>query len=300
MFLIEMMLIRIMNRRTFIGLSLSTGTMIGINEWLKLKDNVTSEDIEMPVLFVGHGSPMNALEDNKYSREWRRIAAKIPVPKAILCISAHWLTKGSFITAMDKPKTIHDFGGFPRELFEVEYPAPGYPALAEKTKQMMSEIELGLDYQWGFDHGSWSVTRQMYPEANIPMLQLSIDYHKPSDYHYKLAKALAPLRRQGVLIIGSGNIIHNLGIMDFSMKEGGYDWAIELNEQIRKNLLDKNHHYFLHYQKIGKAANLAIPTPDHFYPLLYILGLQNQKETQEIFNDSLIGGSISMTGLKIG
>ena len=289
-----------MNRRTFIGMGISAGTMIGINEWLKFSEVSKQEDVEMPVLFVGHGSPMNALEDNIYSREWKRIAAQIPVPQAILCISAHWLTKGSFVTAMEKPRTIHDFGGFPRELFEVEYPAPGQPSLAASTRQLLNEIELGLDYQWGFDHGSWSVTRQMYPEANIPMLQLSIDYNKPADYHYRLAKALAPLRRQGVLIIGSGNIIHNLGIMDFSMKAGGYDWAIELNEQIRKNLEQRNHDYFVNYQNMGKAASLAIPTPDHFYPLLYILGLQNQQESQEIFNDSLIGGSISMTGLYIG
>lgn len=289
-----------MNRRTFIGMGISAGTMIGINEWLKFSEVSKQEDVEMPVLFVGHGSPMNALEDNIYSREWKRIAAQIPVPKAILCISAHWLTKGSFVTAMENPRTIHDFGGFPRELFEVEYPAPGQPSLAASTRQLLNEIELGLDYQWGFDHGSWSVTRQMYPEANIPMLQLSIDYNKPADYHYRLAKALAPLRRQGVLIIGSGNIIHNLGIMDFSMKAGGYDWAIELNEQIRKNLEQRNHDYFVNYQNMGKAASLAIPTPDHFYPLLYILGLQNQQESQEIFNDSLIGGSISMTGLYIG
>lgn len=289
-----------MNRRTFIGMGISAGTMIGINEWLKFREVSKQEDVEMPILFVGHGSPMNALEDNIYSREWKRIAAQIPVPKAILCISAHWLTKGSFVTAMENPRTIHDFGGFPRELFEVEYPAPGQPSLAASTRQLLNEIELGLDYQWGFDHGSWSVTRQMYPEANIPMLQLSIDYNKPADYHYRLAKALAPLRRQGVLIIGSGNIIHNLGIMDFSMKAGGYDWAIELNEQIRKNLEQRNHDYFVNYQNMGKAASLAIPTPDHFYPLLYILGLQNQQESQEIFNDSLIGGSISMTGLYIG
>lgn len=289
-----------MNRRTFIGMGISAGTMIGINEWLKFSEVSKQEDVEMPVLFVGHGSPMNALEDNIYSREWKRIAAQIPVPKAILCISAHWLTKGSFVTAMENPRTIHDFGGFPRELFEVEYPAPGQPSLAASTRQLLNEIELGLDYQWGFDHGSWSVTRQMYPEANIPMLQLSIDYNKPADYHYRLAKALAPLRRQGVLIIGSGNIIHNLVIMDFSMKAGGYDWAIELNEQIRKNLEQRNHDYFVNYQNMGKAASLAIPTPDHFYPLLYILGLQNQQESQEIFNDSLIGGSISMTGLYIG
>lgn len=266
----------------------------------KLINQFEEIDTTLPALFIGHGSPMNGIEINDFSQTWARLGAEIPTPKAVLCISAHWLTKGTAVTAMTYPRTIHDFGGFPRELFEVEYPAPGQPSLAASTRQLLNEIELGLDYQWGFDHGSWSVTRQMYPEANIPMLQLSIDYNKPADYHYRLAKALAPLRRQGVLIIGSGNIIHNLGIMDFSMKAGGYDWAIELNEQIRKNLEQRNHDYFVNYQNMGKAASLAIPTPDHFYPLLYILGLQNQQESQEIFNDSLIGGSISMTGLYIG
>ena len=287
-----------LDRRTFLGLGLATGGMVGIGQLLdKLSD--TEEDGEcMPALFVGHGSPMNALEDNEFSRGWREITGKIPKPKAILCVSAHWLTRGTSITAMEKPSTIHDFGGFPDELFQVEYPAPGSPVLAEQTRNLVRYAPINPDYQWGLDHGAWSVSRQMYPAADIPVLQLSIDYHKPALFHYELGAALSVLRKKGVLIIGSGNIIHNLGILDFK-RSGGYDWAEALNPVIIQNLHEGNHRFFIDYEKMGKEGKLAIPTPDHFLPLLYILGLSNKKEPTLVFNDKLIMGSISMTSVLV-
>ena len=257
----------------------------------------------MPVLFIGHGSPMNGIEENEFSRNWKQLAEKIPVPKAVLCISAHWLTRGSFITAMSEPRTIHDFGGFPEELYNVSYPAPGKPELAEETRKIVSMTDVGLDHDWGLDHGTWTVVRHMYPEANIPVLQLSIDYYRPAQYHYELAKELYELRKKGVLIIGSGNMVHNLRAVAWDHvndPEFGYDWAIEMNAIFKHHIQERNHSVLINYRELGEAAQLAIPTPDHYYPLIYTLGLQQRDEPAVFFNDRTVGGSLTMTSVLIG
>jgi 4,5-DOPA dioxygenase extradiol len=255
----------------------------------------------MPVLFIGHGSPMNGIEDNEFSKEWSSIARDIPQPSAVLVVSAHWFTKGTHITAMDFPSTIHDFGGFPQELFEVNYPAPGNPDLALEAKELITSAEVGLDHDWGLDHGAWTVVRHMYPEANIPVLQLSIDYTKDGRYHYELAKELYRLRKRGVLILGSGNMVHNLRIMNWEMiNGGGYDWALEINDKFKSLILNNEHRPLMNYQSLGKEAMLAIPTPEHYLPLLYTLGLKNDNENVSLFNDKAIGGSLTMTSVRIG
>lgn len=257
----------------------------------------------MPMFFIGHGSPMNGIEDNVFSQHWKKLANEIPTPTAVICISAHWLTKGTHITAMSHPKTIHDFGGFPEELYQVNYPAPGDELLAATAKELVTKTPIGLDHEWGLDHGTWTVVRHIYPKANIPVLQISIDYAKPASYHYELAKELAALRKKGVLIIGSGNMVHNLGMVAWEKirePEYGYDWAIEMNGLFKKNILEKNHQALIDYEKMGKAAQLAIPTPDHYYPLLYILGMQGEKETISFFNDKVIAGSLTMTSVRVG
>ncbi|MBL7973675.1 MAG: 4,5-DOPA dioxygenase extradiol [Candidatus Kapabacteria bacterium] len=257
----------------------------------------------MPVLFVGHGSPMNGIEDNEFSRRWKKLGEEVPVPKAVLCISAHWLTKGTHITAMEKPKTIHDFGGFPEELFKVQYNAPGSPSLAKETSELVKKTNVGLDHDWGLDHGTWSITKQMFPKADIPVLQLSIDYARPPQYHYDLGKELAALRNKGVLILGSGNMVHNLRMVAWDKldaPEYGFDWAHEINASFKKYITERNHTALINYQQLGNAAKLAIPTPDHYYPLLYTLGLQNKNEQTTFFNDKAVGGSLTMTSVRIG
>lgn len=256
-----------------------------------------------PVFFIGHGSPMNGIEQNVFSRKWQEIGKNIDLPCAVLVISAHWLTKGTFVTAMSEPKTIHDFGGFPQELFDVQYPAPGSPFLAEETAKLFTSTDVGLDHDWGLDHGTWTVVRHMFPDANVPVLQLSIDYNKPAAYHYQLAKELYNLRKRGVLIIGSGNMIHNLRMVDWNnLKEPGfgYDWAISLNETFKKKILSKDHQSLINYESLGAAAMLAIPTPDHYYPMLYNLALMSDKDDVEIFNDEYVGGSLTMTSFRLG
>jgi 4,5-DOPA dioxygenase extradiol len=295
-----------MNRKDFIKAALLTSltaATMKLNALNKLVENYDETD-KMPVLFVGHGSPMNAIEDNIFSREMKRMGTDVPKPKAILMVSAHWETKGTFVTAQEKPPTIHDFGGFPEELFQAQYPAPGSKWLAEETKQTVKKTDVGLDETWGFDHGSWSVTKNMFPEANIPMIQLSLDYTKPAQYHYELAQELASLRKKGVLIIGSGNMIHNLPMItlknnDFN-EPYGYDWAIEANELFKKHILADNHQPLINYSSLGKAVELSIPTPEHYLPLIYTLALKEEQETITLFNDVVIGGSASMTSVKIG
>lgn len=256
-----------------------------------------------PVFFIGHGSPMNGIEQNIFSKKWQEIGKTIDLPCAVLVISAHWLTKGTFVTAMSEPKTIHDFGGFPKELFDVQYPAPGSPFLAEETAKLFTSTDVGLDHDWGLDHGTWTVVRHMFPDANVPVLQLSIDYNKPSEYHYNLAKELYNLRKRGVLIIGSGNMIHNLRMVDWnnlSEPGYGYDWAKTLNETFKKKIISKDHKALINYESLGEAAKLAIPTPDHYYPMLYNLALMSDKDDIEIFNDEYVGGSLSMTSFRLG
>ncbi|WP_217703340.1 4,5-DOPA-extradiol-dioxygenase [Flavobacterium agri] len=268
--------------------------------WTK---DLSEEDISHPVLFIGHGSPMNAIEDNEFSQTWAKFGKEIPKPKAVLVISAHWLTKGTHVTAIDIPKTIHDFGGFPQALFDVQYPAPGSAQLARETASLFSETNVGLDHDWGLDHGTWSVVRHMYPDADIPVLQFSIDYHKPPEYHYNLAKQLKALRKKGVLIIGSGNMVHNLRMVAWDKlnePEYGYDWAIEMNTIFKERIGNGDFKALIDYEKLNPAAKLAIPTPDHYYPLLYTMALQDSKDDVGFFNDKAVGGSLTMTGVKFG
>ena len=257
---------------------------------------------KMPVLFLGHGSPMNAIEENEFVAGFRTLAQTLPKPNAVLCVSAHWFTKGTKVTAMQMPRTIHDFGGFPKELFAVQYPAKGSPELAMITEEILRPTHVELDEKWGLDHGAWTVIKHVYPDADIPVIQLSIDYTKPPAYHFALAQQLQSLRRKGVLIVGSGNIVHNLGLVDFAHMHKdnyGFDWAIESREKINSWLLDGNFDPIIHYAKQGAAINLAIPTPEHFLPLIYALGLKEKSETLSLFNDKLLAGSLSMTSVKI-
>ncbi|MCD0455701.1 4,5-DOPA dioxygenase extradiol [Chryseobacterium sp. LC2016-27] len=257
---------------------------------------------KMPVLFLGHGSPMNAIEENQFVQGFRNVAKEIPKPNAILCISAHWFTRGTKVTAMDMPKTIHDFGGFPQALFDVQYQAPGNPELAHEVAEILNPI-VEEDHNWGLDHGAWSVIKHMYPNADIPVIQLSIDHTKPPQYHFDLAKKLEKLREKGILIIGSGNIVHNLRLIDWKNIDtvgAGWDWAIEAREKTNNWLLDGNFQDLIDYQKQGTSLQYAIPTPDHYLPLIYSLGLKNKSEDLVLFNDDLIGGSLSMTSVKIG
>lgn len=266
-------------------------------------DSLKQDGYLMPVLFIGHGSPMNGIENNIYSQTWAAMAEKIPAPKSVLVISAHWLSKGTQVTAMDFPKTIHDFGGFPKALYEVQYPAPGNPNLAAETAKLIKSTDVVLDHDWGLDHGAWTVIRHMYPDASIPVLQLSIDYSKDACYHYELAKQLYELRKKGVLIIGSGNMVHNLRMVSWQHIDEvnyGYDWAVQMNT-IFKDLIANGHHDALvRYDRLGSEALLAIPTPDHYLPLIYTLALQGKKDDVQFFNDYAVGGSLTMTSVKIG
>ncbi|MFM6976304.1 MAG: 4,5-DOPA dioxygenase extradiol [Sphingobacteriaceae bacterium] len=257
----------------------------------------------MPVLFIGHGSPMNGIEDNEFSRRWKAMAKEIPTPSAVLVVSAHWFTKGTKITAMDSPQTIHDFGGFPQELFEVQYPAPGNAKLAKETADLLHSAQVELDHDWGLDHGTWTIIRHMYPEANIPVLQLSIDYTKGPQYHYDLAKELYGLRKKGVLIVGSGNMVHNLGRLAWHKlqeSEYGYDWALHMNDQFKYLISAGDHQPLINYHTLGSEALLAIPTPEHYLPLMYTLGLQGSLDEVAFFNDKAVAGSLTMTSVKLG
>lgn len=250
---------------------------------------------KMPVLFIGHGSPMNAVEDNEFRRGWSEIAQKLQKPKSILCISAHWETAGAFVTAMETPATIHDFYGFPQKLFDVRYNAPGNHALANRINELTGAE---LDYNWGLDHGAWSVLLPMYPNADIPVVQLSLDKTKTPSEHYNLAKKLASLRNEGVLIIGSGDIVHNLRMFSFR-DETPYDWAVKFNDNIKEMISHGKHAGIIDYKALGEEASRSVPTDEHFLPLLYILALQETGEDISFFNDKVIS-SISMTSMVIG
>lgn len=261
------------------------------------------EDTErMPVLFVGHGNPMNAIEDNIFSQGWAELGKSLPKPRAILCISAHWETKGTFVTAMEKPKTIHDFGGFPQALFDVQYPALGSLALATETKELVKKTIVGLDETWGLDHGCWSVLTKMYPLADIPVIQMSLDYTQPPQYHYDLAKELSALRRKGVLIIGSGNMVHNLGKIVWRgdmTSPFGLDWALEASDILKKNINEGNHTSLIQYEKLGRSVQLAVPTPEHYLPMIYSLALKENDEQLSYFHDFAVAGSLTMTSFKL-
>ena len=272
-----------------------------LNELNKLTSNFDSTE-QMPVLFVGHGSPMNAIEENEFVQEWRAVAKTLPTAIAILCVSAHWETRGTSVTVMEKPRTIHDFGGFPQKLFEVQYPAPGSPGLAKEARRIIKKTEIAFDEKWGLDHGCWSVLKRMFPAADIPVVQMSLDYTRDAQYHYDLAKELIPLRKKGILIIGSGNMVHNLRLIDWnkiSETGFGYDWAIEAGEKMKRYILSNDHQSLINYRSQGKAFDLAIPTPEHFLPLIYVLALKEGNERIELFNDKPVMGSLTMTSLKI-
>jgi 4,5-DOPA dioxygenase extradiol len=253
---------------------------------------------KMPVLFVGHGSPMNAIEDNEFSRAWTDMGKSLPTPKAILCISAHWETGGTKVTAMERPKTIYDFYGFPPELYAVQYPVPGFPGLARFVQGEVRKNSLSLDFNWGLDHGTWSVLNRMFPSANIPVVQLSLDSTKDPAYHYELGRELKALRNKGVLILGSGNMVHNLRLVRW--EDGAYDWALEFDEIMKQRILSGDHDAIVHYQQFGRIASLAVPTNEHFLPLLYVLALKEAGEEVSFFADRVTMGSISMRSLTIG
>lgn len=293
-----------MHRKEFIrimALLPFTHTAMKLNELDRITGPVSKTE-KMPVLFVGHGSPMIAVEENEFVSGFRKIASQIPTPKAILMVSAHWETAGTRVTAMENPPTIHDFGGFPKELYEVQYPAPGNPTLAKETSTLIKSTDVLLDEKWGLDHGTWTVIRHMYPKANVPIIQLSIDYHKSPKEHYEMAKELSGLRKKGVLIVGSGNVIHNLRMIDWNKlnENYGYDWAVEANQKIKEFLLKGDHNNLINFATQGREFQLSIPTSEHFIPLLYVLALQDNKDELSIFNDELVGGSLSMTSVKIG
>lgn len=253
----------------------------------------------MPVLFLGHGSPMNAIEENEFVQGWKLTSATLPKPSVILCISAHWETRGTFVTAMKMPKTIHDFGGFPEALFNVKYPAQGSPETAQAIKEVVHKTTVELDEHWGLDHGCWSVLKNLYPNADIPVVQLSLDYTQTPQYHYELAKELAILRKKGVLIIGSGNLVHNLRMLDWQNVNGGFEWAIEANTRLKELILNNHHRELIDYASLGTAMQLSVPTPEHYLPLLYTLALKEDNEKISLFNDKLTMGSISMLSLRI-
>ena len=277
-------------------------TAMKLNELNKMTEQMNNSE-RMPVLFLGHGNPMNAIEENEFVAGFRQVGKEIPRPNAILCISAHWETPGTFVTAMENPRTIHDFGGFPQALFDVQYPAPGSPQLAKETKSLVTKTSVGMDEKWGLDHGAWTVIKHLYPEADIPVIQMSIDYRQTARWHYDLASELSSLRQKGILIVGSGNIVHNLRMVAWNRLNEvgfGYDWAIEANEKMKKGILSGDHEPLINFRLQGRAFDLAVPTPEHYLPLLYTLALQEKSEEVSLFNDHTLGGALSMTSVKIG
>jgi 4,5-DOPA dioxygenase extradiol len=298
-----------MNRKQFlrtlaflpVGAALSAGhnkinPLMELNDLNKIADSLGPTD-KMPVLFVGHGNPMNAITMNSYSETWSRLGKKLPFPKAILCISAHWLTNGTSVAMTDKPKTIHDFGGFPDELYKVQYPAKGAVDYARIAAASITSVKVHEDFEWGLDHGAWSVLKHMYPLADVPVFQMSIDYSRPPQYHYNLAKELATLRNKGVLIVASGNVVHNLGLISWNDPTKKFDWAIEFDSIVKKSIEENNPGKLIGYEKLGHLATIAHPTNDHYLPLMYAIGLRSSNDQFQFFNDSFDLGSISMRGV---
>jgi 4,5-DOPA dioxygenase extradiol len=294
-----------MDRKTFLKL-LAAVPLTGVAMNLKDLNAMTAplgKTAKMPVLFLGHGSPMNAIEENEFVVGFRKVSSEIEKPNAILCVSAHWETRGTWVTALQHPQTIHDFGGFPKALYDVQYPSPGSPELARETKALIKKTDVGLDEKWGLDHGAWSVIKHLYPKADVPVIQLSLDHYQPAHYHYDLARELRSLRDKGVLIIGSGNMVHNLGKVAWdkmNVDNYSYEWAHEASEKMKEYILLGHHQQLINYRSQGKAFDLAIPTPEHFHPLLYTLGLKDENEDVQLFNDKAVAGSLTMTSVRIG
>jgi len=255
----------------------------------------------MPAIFFGHGNPLNALQQNDYTEAWTAIGKTISRPKAVLSVSAHWYLPGTFVTAMPSPRTIHDFGGFPRELYEVQYPAPGDPNLAQRIKKLLDPIPVGLDLSWGLDHGTWSVLRHVFPEADVPVVQLSIEETQPPAFHYEIGKRLATLRDEGILVIGSGNLVHNLHTYAWGQHEvEPFDWAVSFEKLTRELMLKGDDAPLVDYESLGRDAMLSVPTPDHYLPLLYVIGLRRRGEQVSFPVEGFDGGSISMLTVQIG
>jgi 4,5-DOPA dioxygenase extradiol len=291
-----------MERKTFIKSALSLTAMTTLGSFKTITDSLKEQDEEMPALFIGHGSPMNAIEDNEFTTAWKSLGKTLPKPKAILCVSAHWETRGTYVTAMEKPETIHDFGGFPKALFDTQYPVKGSKWLAEETRKIVTATDVKLTQDWGLDHGCWSVLKQIYPDAAIPVIQLSLDATKDAQYHYDLGKQLAGLRKKGVLIVGSGNMVHNFQYARFGpngLSPVAADWAIEANENFKKLIAANDYKPLVNYQKHSRAFQLSAPTPEHYLPMLYALALRGDNEKLSFFNDAVVGGSFSMTAFKI-
>jgi 4,5-DOPA dioxygenase extradiol len=255
----------------------------------------------MPTIFFGHGNPMNALLQNAYTEAWATLGPQLPRPRAILAVSAHWYLPGTAVTAMESPRTIHDFGGFPRELFEVTYPAAGDPELARRVQALLAPLPVALDTRWGLDHGTWSVLCHVFPGADVPVVQLSIDETQPASFHYELARRLAPLRDQGVLVMGSGNIVHNLHAYAWGRRAvAPFDWAVRFEQQARRLLLAGDHAPLVAYESLGPDALLSVPTPEHYLPLVYVIALRRAGEPVGFPVDGVDGGSVSMLSVQIG
>jgi len=268
-------------------------------------DNANLTEKRLPVMFLGHGSPMNAIEDNEYHRSWAEMGSQFgpgqrwPTPRLILCVSAHWLTDGWQITADEKPRTIHDFGGFPQALFEIEYPAVGSPALADRVQELFNIPIVLEENEWGIDHGAWSVLRYLYPDADVPVVQLSLDGSLSASEHYELAKKLGPLREENILILASGNVVHNLQTIRWEEGAISYPWAREFNDFFVSEMSANHHETLIHWEQFGDAAHLSIPTPEHYLPALYVLALQEQDERSQVLVNGLEMGSISMLTFSI-
>jgi len=281
--------------------TLGTLGMVTINTWANEISKLTVESKKMPALFIGHGSPMNAIENNDFTKTLNKLGQNIAKPKAILCISAHWTTKGTFVDISPNPKMIYDMYGFPKELYEVDYPTKGAPNIASEVTKLITSTKVEKSLDWGLDHGTWSVLKHIYPKADVPTFQLSIDYNQPMQYHYDLAKQLKALRKKGVLIVGSGNITHNLSIVDLhDINAKPRDWTLEFDLKIKKFIDDRNHQAIIDYQKIGSSSKLAVPEPSHYIPLIYTLALQDDKDAIDYFYDKFHYGTLSMRCVKIG
>jgi 4,5-DOPA dioxygenase extradiol len=255
----------------------------------------------LPAIFFGHGNPLNAILENRYTAAWRQIGTEVSRPKAILSISAHWFVPGTGVTISTSPRTIHDFGGFPQELYQVQYPAPGDPALARRVQNMLMPLPVGFDDSWGLDHGTWSVLRHLYPDADVPVVQLSIDEAQPASVHFEIGRRLAPLRAEGILIVGSGNLVHNLHAYAWGRHmPDPYDWAIRFEEEAKQMMIAGEYKPLIDYEGLGPEAMLSIPTPDHYLPLLYVIGSRQEGEVITFPIEGVDGGSISMLTAKVG